>query len=160
MLMLAAATLTASADVANIDIPRPESFDRNECKKALSNASECNKGAEPFKVFIKKLVSDKAFQDERIKLARDEESRFSAISFAYDRKGTLSFETFEQKNDTEEGFATWYGVSADRVCYMWNSEYFEKNDDGEKEYMGGSSMFVFFERIDGKWYLTDGYIFG
>lgn len=118
-----------------------------------SDASECNQGAEPFKQFIFNFANDPNFRKERLK-----GGHYIIELWESDGVNFAEFFTVCDIHKNEGGaeteiIRTWYGVTANEVCYYqqyWISEIYDGEDYGD----GGNDFFRF-ARIDGRWYLID-----
>lgn len=125
----------------------PTKYSTKWSQVVSSDASPCNKGTEPFKVFVKKFRSDRTFCLSRIRVGGDWDAAARSMEYS-DMKANPGKTT-----RCETYFATYFGITADQVCFMSTYE----DRCGED---GGGSGFYRFRRIDGKWYLTDMVQFG
>ncbi len=119
-------------------------YDAKACRTVASASSACNKGTEPFRTFIAKFRKSEKFRKARSRFS-DEMSEWS---LKYFMGWQMRFKTFKLNERCDKSYATWYDVSANKVCYSCG------NDWGDCEIDGGSGADVHFERIDGKWYCT------
>ncbi len=113
----------------------PERYLATQSKLATSPTSPCNKGEEPFITFLKKWNTDAAFRKERVKT--DE------INAPYDKEKILNqmpyikqYKALPVAANARTG-STFFAVAADYVGFHFSSGY------------------IFFQRIDGKWYVID-----
>lgn len=118
----------------------------------ISSASPCNQGGEAFKDFIPRFRKDKAFRKSRIKYNENTFIGMSQEMLAEIDHSFAQLKATNVKKRCYKEFGTWYNVSADEVCFRSEYEYLCD------EYNGVSSMFIRFQRIDGKWYFTGYYI--
>lgn len=110
--------------------------------RAVTGAdSPCNTGGEAFRDFIPAFRKDKAFRNSRIRI--DEESEFilQYIDFSV-------LKAVKKNTRCDKSYGTWYNVSANEVCFRFT-------DDMPCSEAGGGTFLARFQRIDGKWYLTD-----
>lgn len=116
-------------------------------KVVVNRTSPCNQGEEAFMDFIPRFRKDKAFRNSRINLTGDNEMAKSLVdcfdnwSIMKAGKGIMQDSRY---------YATWYNVSADEVLFQYGDEPVDPYAE-----WGGSNLMARFQRIDGKWYLTD-----
>ena len=129
-------------------------FDDDSNREIVNPNALCNKGEEPFFVFLSQFREDESFRQLRCDLTDETYGDLVAID-KEDLPEDEMFEIFEEQwlLVDEEGTptyipltASWFDVEEDRVCFA----------EGEAcEDMSIIVEFVYiFERIDGKWYLT------
>jgi len=116
-------------------------------QEIVSRESPCNQGDEAFMDFIPKFRTDKSFRDSRTKFAEDDEIGPTSLDgLAYWNNGN-GYVLLKAKN-AKNFYCTWFDVSENEVC-------FQMEEEGDGEYYGGCGMFARFQRIDGKWYITN-----
>lgn len=114
-------------------------YDANACAKVTNKKSACNQGTEPFYKFIAKFQSSASFREQR--LGEYVEADMVPNNF--------KFKVYRSKNVNISGSrfkecATWRDVSKNSVTYIVGF------------YSGShATEYYTFERIDGKWYLTE-----
>lgn len=144
-LVMAVFALTALAQDSNWLEKAPQKYLPEMTQTIITRTSPCNQGDEAFMDFIPKFRTDKAFRNSRIKTDEDDDSAemFENWKIIKGGKGV----------DRREGlkyYGTWYNVSADEVCFQYFDEPTVPNSP-----WGGSCLMARFQRIGGKWYLTD-----
>ncbi|MCM1152877.1 MAG: hypothetical protein NC328_04410 [Muribaculum sp.] len=123
----------------------PGKYLQSATQQIVNRESVCNQGDEAFMDFIPKFRSDTSFRKSRTKF-NTEEFEFMPMWFESLREWNNGngYALFKAKK-TKNLFCTWHSVSANEVC-------FEMQEETE---WSGSSMHARFQRIDGKWYITD-----
>lgn len=110
-------------------------YDANACAKVTNKKSACNQGTEPFYKFIAKFQANASFRAQR--------------TYEYVEAGVPNggFKVYRSKANYTYGYkcierATWHDVSKNKVCYSWAID-------------GRMDATYTFERVNGKWYLTE-----
>lgn len=149
VLLLGASALCMTAQVDNEwTFNAPEKYQPATTQVIVIRTSPCNQGEEAFMDFIPKFRKEKVFRDRRIKLSADDEyGRMCAGNF--DNWSIVKAGKGVNKRDGYGYFGTWYNVSADNVCFIYN----DWPTDPDSPW-GGSGAYFRFQRIDGKWFLT------
>ncbi|MDE6271913.1 MAG: hypothetical protein K2M31_02780 [Muribaculaceae bacterium] len=118
----------------------------SECAKVKSPTSLCNQGAESFSSFLRKFKSDKKFCISRI--SKDEQPGMGDPEYNIETISEFKFPVYRRESRCNRGYATWYNVQKDKVYYFLGDDLICGED-------GGSAYYFLFQRIDGKWYLTN-----
>lgn len=151
LLMLVASLCAFTTSAADWDYDRH--YDARACREAMSPSSACNKGSEPFSVFLKKFNKSKIFRRSRLRVDPSEEnSRMSGLRMLCMPYPVGSYFPIIKPLNTKFDVATFHNVTKDRVEYRRS----EKSPYGD----GGSTTYAIFKRIDGKWYCVFGCIIG
>lgn len=134
----------------------------------IGKDAPCNKGKEKFNAFLKRFGTDSKFRMDRLmpatamsEIIPDYRGLECAVK-AMDEMGFMPFrghsdrlpeDIAEESCNEYSSFGCFYRINRDSVVYScWEC----LPDTGEDN---GSAV-VLFERLDGKWYLTDVYPFG
>lgn len=118
----------------------PETYQAKDCQMVASASSACNQGAEPFSKFLRRFNMSSSYRESRV-LVTDNTSEYSKnIQVLITRVNLLKDTNILPLRDvnSKSRLATWFNVSADMVCYL--------NRIG---------CLICFERVEGKWYVTD-----
>lgn len=126
----------------------PEKYQPANTTIIVTRTSPCNQGEEAFMDFIPKFRTDKAFRNQRIRMAADDEMG-KMIAKGFDNWSCVKAGKKVNRQEGWKSVGTWYDVSADQVCFR-SDEY---PTDPNAEWGGSTAMFRF-QRINGKWYLT------
>lgn len=121
-------------------VKSPNKYLTEQSRIVSSDASACNKGAEPFKVFIKKFRADAKFRVARTKLSEIWEREM--VKNTSPEKANPG-----KRTRCETYFTTYYGIQANEVCLYSTYE-------NQCEEYGGGATWWRFQRIGGKWYVT------
>lgn len=134
-------------------------YSAKECRKVTNPKSACNQGAEPFYKFIKKFKTNSAFRKSRYKDSSLYNNGFDEI--IVQSLNTAIGSTRKWVKDTSDSrggyyssyYAYWYGITKNTVCFRLDVDC--GHEDG-----GGFDFACLFERINGKWYLTQNLMAG
>ncbi len=128
----------------------PDRYIASNTKIIISRESPCNQGEEAFMDFIPKWRTNKAFRNSRVRFNDD----MSKSSFEF----LDNFNLFKASPMKRKGgwisYTTWFGISKDQVCVKFSESCDDETCDG------GSDIMARFQRIGGKWYLTDLFLAG
>lgn len=114
-------------------------YDANACAKVTNKKSACNQGTEPFYKFIAKFQSRASFREQRLGeyVEADMVPKYFKFKVYRSKNVNISGSRFKE-------CATWSDVSKNSVTYIVGF------------YLGShATEYYTFERIDGKWYLTE-----
>lgn len=146
ILLSVAAIPTASAQLRSIS--SPSCMSKSECDKVKTPGSVCNSGAEPFSTFLKKFKTSEKFRNSRVATGKNHDMvRGMLKMLGRDWNYKYTFPVFQHKDKCRKGYATWYAVTANHVCY--------RLDEYDACIGGGSTMAIEFVRYKGKWYAVD-----
>lgn len=123
-------------------------YDPSATKIIITRTSPCNQGGEAFMDFIPKFRKKKTFRDKRIVAVT--EDGISIIS-SYWFSDWHIIKAGKKIISGVEYYGSWFNISADQVCFIYSMTPVNPIEGD----WGGSSIFFRFERIEGKWYLTD-----
>lgn len=121
-------------------------YDSISCDMIVDINSPCNKGSEPFFKFLCKFRDNEDFRNQRLNLTEEE---LEALPI------DEQFEIFEENwvlidDDGEPSYipisASWFNVSANVV-------YYADGESNENQLITVAQIYKF-ERVEGKWYLT------
>lgn len=151
---LVALALTANAEEWIWTNLCPDQYLPAMNKQIISRNSSVNQGEEAFMDFIAKFRTNKTFRDSRIKyFGTDENMKEAFYSFVdYSNEYGMnwySFKTMRKNTRCDKSWASWNIVSPDEIGYR-SKAVLPCDEDGD-----GSTGMYRFQRIDGKWYLTD-----
>lgn len=110
------------------------------CKLVYNKKAACNQGTEPFYKFLKKIKSSPSFREQRVK------GEFVNLEFMENE----TFEVYYNKTfgDGYKSSASWTKVSRNKVV-------FERAFSSAGGYSNSGSTSIVFERINGKWHITE-----
>ncbi|MBP3299319.1 MAG: hypothetical protein J6L73_06555 [Muribaculaceae bacterium] len=158
LILLMAAVLTAVSAYAHSFEEVAAKIDRKACDAVENPKSALNKGAEPFRVFLKKFCSDKKFRDSRLKLPYSDVSEFVYELLIPKGMEECEFPVEAKYWQNIYSYSTWQDATADSVVYYSADDTFEdyvaESDDVDEE-TGGGTLSATFKRIGGRWYLVD-----
>ncbi len=141
-------SFTFAEDSMNWTADTPDKYVKSNTQIIISRRSPCNQGEEAFMDFIPKFRTDKAFRDSRARL--DGEYKLSEFNSLANWYGGYAILRASRKNSRcDKSYGTWYNISENEVCFHY-SDVFPCGDVD-----GGSALWTRFQRIDGKWYITD-----
>lgn len=130
---VAAAQTPEQQKIIDLTIP-----DVEESEARFNDSKEdCNQGAEPFKTFIAKASTDKAFLDSRLKLTAAERSEYKDVLVPENFK---AMKPFVKDNQV---YVQMWGELQRNTAYLdcgWADSYYTHTFE--------------FKRIGGKWYLA------
>ena len=140
----------------------PESYLQNEAVSAynaqciksyqsfLSDESECNKGKEPLKTFICKIITNRVFLESRLLLNEDERNDLvldSIPSFKFHCEWSVYMFNSRYISNKKE-------IDIDNRFYSW--EEIDANKAVFRRFFGYEPIDIYtFNRINGEWYLTE-----
>lgn len=158
LILLMAAVLTAVSAYAHSFEEVAAKIDRKACDAVENPKSALNKGAEPFRVFLKKFCSDKKFRDSRLKLPYSDVSEFVYELLIPKGMEECEFPVQAEYWQYIYSYSTWQDATADSVTYYSDSDVVEDYvPESEDEVIDGvgSTLLATFKRIGGRWYLTE-----
>lgn len=160
LILLMAAVLTAVSAYAHSFEEVAAKIDRKACDAVENPKSALNKGAEPFRVFLKKFCSDKKFRDSRLKLSDGVDPASERVEMAFKPEWLEECEFPVQAEYWQYiySYSTWQDATADSVTYYSVSDVVEDYvPESEDEVIDGvgSTLLATFKRIGGRWYLTE-----
>jgi len=127
----------------------PDKYLPSATQMVISATSPCNQGDEAFKNFIPKFRTNKQFRDSRIKFSDEMgATMFEMLADCNNGNGYALLKAVKKNTRCDKSYGTWYNISADEVCFVYN-------DVLPCDEYGGGSVMARFQRIDGKWYITD-----
>ncbi len=146
---LATAVLTLNADDWAWMEKCPEKYLPAMTKQVISRESPVNQGEEAFMDFIPKFRTNKAFRNSRIKYDGTDEDQKEMFTNMVNWFENWSIIKGARKNTRcDKSWGSWNIISADEICFRYM-------DDLPCDEFGGGSVDARFQRIDGKWYLTN-----
>lgn len=120
----------------------PETYTSTGNKEVATPTSECNRGAEPFSVFLKKWNSSASFRKQRAMVTdvtianiphqEDKETLLNYIESLSLYTSVIPLRTYKRNVDT---WACWFHVTANTVGYYTTQ-----------------AGYLLFERVADKWY--------
>lgn len=122
-------------------------------KEIKSPDSACNQGYESFKDFLHNFIKSKDFRISRSKFENPEQGETDLEILEEWNDGFYIFKAFQNKKRCDKSYGTWYNVSENEVCFKYE-------DVLPCEDAGGSMMIARFQRINGKWFITNLFLAG